>query len=561
MQRILALSLSSLPAISTVPVHAEDRILLADNGAVAAAWSQAAPSAPVPEVVTPPDGGTRIEWSGGVSLDIHNNDASGGATLNPNPNGSFFQLRAQGDLRANQADGGLNWLQFNATRSDDRALQSVNTLIGSFQGGFSGKDYQVMLGDVTPDFSSLGTQLGIRGLMARKMLGQTVLSGTAGTLAPIWNDLWDRDHRAQYLRHVAAVKLDTPLGDATRGFVTMQGYSDDTGSLGGTANGFMEAADGQLATAGIVYQKDKLSVVSEFGLSRWNADSQSSEDDRAFLLDGAWSDQGYTLRGGHHDLGQYYTSLSSQVTPGIRETYLGGDWQAATWLALRGDLRRSRNEQAKAVGSAAALTTNSAALGQVITFGADWPNLTLTLNQDISDGETQADDDIRYKGYGVLLGYTAQNWNGSLGINQRWVSNDADVANDSRTDGATLQIGRMFMDDPGNPTWSLGLQASVGYQFQKLDAGGDNQTTQYGLGLAATRQGWGSLNANYTLGMVDPTTGADLKNRGYLIEAIHPLKENKGEIKLYAQDNRNFSGNSSLYNRTRTLGAQVSLPF
>lgn len=561
MQRLIVLSLSSLPAFSAVSAFSADRMLLADNSAVATAWSQAAPAAPVPEVVAQPEGGTRIEWSGGISLDTYNNKASGGATLNPAGDGSFFRLQAQGDLRGNQADGGLNWLQFNLTRSDDRAAQSINTLVGTLQGGFSGKDYQVTLGDVAPDFSSLGTRLGMRGLMGQKLLGQTVLSGAAGTITPIWNDLWDRDTRAQYLRHVAAVKLDTPLGDATRGFVTVQGYSDDTGSLGGTPNGFMAAADGHLATVGFVHQKDRLAVVSELGLSRWNAEGQAGRNSHAFVLDGTWSGQGYSLRGGHHDLGRYYTSLSSQSAPGIRETYLGGNWQAAPWLAVQSDLRRSRNEQAKAIGSITPLTTDSVTLSEVVTFGANWPGLSLTFNQNLSDGRSQAGGDIDHKGHGVQLGYSGQDWNGSLGFNQRWISNDADAANDSRTDAATMQLGRMLTDDPGNPTWSLGLQASVSYQFQKLDVGGDNQTVQYGLGLAATRQGWGTLNASHTLGMVDPTTGANLKNRGYLLEASHPFKGNKGAVKLYAQDNRNFSGNSSLANRTRTLGAQISLLF
>lgn len=560
MQRLVALTLFTF---STAPGHAAERILLADNSQVAAAWAQEAPAAPVPDVVAQPEGGTRIEWHGGISLDAYQNHATGGTTLNPTLDGGFFRLQAQGDLRASRPDGSLNWLQFNLARSDDRAVQSVNTLIGTLNGGFSGPDYQVTLGDVTPDFSSLGTRLGLRGVMAQKLLGQTVLSGTVGTLTPIWNDLWEEDTRAQYLRHVAAFKLDTPLGTGTRGFITLQGYGDDSasldGNLAGAANGFAAATNGRTATLGIVHQDGPLALVTELGLSRWESDGQADENDHAFIADGTYSGQGYTLRAGHHDLGRYYTSLSAQVAPGIRETYLGGNWQTTTWLALQGDLRRSRNEQAQVAGSVAAVSTDAVALAEVITFGADWPGLSLTLNQNVSQGDTQAGSDITHQGHGATLGYATPSWNGSLGINQRWVRNDADTANNSRTDGVTLQLGRQFSDDPANPTWSVALQGSVGYQFQKLDAGGDNQNILFGLGVAASRLGWGTLNASYTVGRIDPTTGADLRNRGYLLEASHPFKS--GAVKLYARENRNFSGNAVLANTARTVGAQLTFQF
>lgn len=557
MQRWILLLLAAIPP---TPSRASESFILADNNQVASTWAQAAPAAPVPEVVAESGGATRIEWKGGASLDFHHNKASGGNTLNPYRSGDFFQLQAQGDLRKIAPDGSQSWLQFMATQSNERALQRVSTLVGLAQAGKSGPDYQVAVGDVAPNFSALGTYLGVRGLLGQKLAGDTLISATAGTLTPLWNDLWDHDERTQLLRHVVAAKVDTRLGATTRGFLTLQSYTDDRDSYDGILS-YLMATRGHTGTVGLTHQQGRLALQGELGFSRWKQDSQPGENDWAFVIDGTWGGDTYNLQAGHHDLGLYYTSLSSQAAAGIRETYLGGNWQATGWLVLQGDLRRSRNELASGNGAANALTTDSAALSEIVTFGADWSGLTLSLSQSVSSGENPASGDSSNKAHAVMLGYAQQHWNGAIGFNQTWLSNDANAALDGRTDAVTLQLGRSFMDTPDNPTWNVSLQGSVGYQSQKLDAGGDNQTLQYGLGVGANRAGWGTLNATVTLGYVDPATGDDLRNYGYALDATHPFKGDSGAFKLYARDNHTFKGNPLLVNRTRTVGAQLSLAF
>lgn len=561
MQRLV---LFFLAAAQPIPAWAIEAFVLADNSQVTATWAQAAPAAPAPEVVAEPGGGTRIEWKGGVAIDLYNNGVTvplgTGNLTTPHADGSFHRVQFSGDLRRMGADNTQSWLQFMASGSNDRATQRVATLVGTAQAGFAGQDYQLAVGDVTPSFSALGTNLGVRGLLGQKLVGETLISATAGTLTPLWNDLWDSDARTQYMRHLAAAKVDTRLGPSTRGFVTIQGYADDSSTIDGTPS-LLAAAKGQTGTVGLTHQQGRLTLQSELGVSSWKSDGQSGESDLAFVIDGTWGGDTYNLQVGHHDLGLYYTSLSSMAAAGIRETYLGGNWQAASWLALQGDVRRSRNEMATGNGVVNALTTNSGALSEAISFGQNWPGLSLTFSQFVSDGSNPATGDNSNKGHGVVLGYTQQTWNGSVGFNQKWVTSDANAALDGRTDAATLQVGRMFWDNPDNPTWNVSLQGSIGYQYQKLDAGGNNQIIQYGVGVGANKAGWGSLNATYTLGYVDPVTGTDLRNYGYTFEAAHPFKGDSGAVKLYARDNRNLAGNQALANRTRTIGAQVSLAF
>jgi hypothetical protein len=210
---------------------AAEKILLADNREVLSNWQQSAGTPQTAELVKQDDGSTRIEWKGGITLDKYNNRATGGTLLNPALNGSFYKAQVQGDLSATAPDGNVTYLQVSGTHSDDRALQRYPLLLQSAQMGWAGDGYQVALGDVAPDFSTLGTSLGIRGVLAQKQFGQSVVSASVGTLTPTWNSLADTAKRTQFLRNVAAAKIDMLVGSATRAFVSFQGYADDPATL------------------------------------------------------------------------------------------------------------------------------------------------------------------------------------------------------------------------------------------------------------------------------------------------------------------------------------------
>lgn len=554
------------PPFALVPIAfllatpaAAEKILLADNSAVLSNWQQAAAPSQTAELVKQDDGSTRIEWKGGVTLDKYNNRATGGTLLNPALNGNFYKVQAQGDLRASAPDGNLTYLQVSGTHSDDRALQRYPLLLQSAQMGWAGDGYQVALGDVAPDFSTLGSSLGMRGVLAQKQFGQSVVSAAVGTLTPTWNSLADTAKRTQFLRNVAAAKFDMPVGSATRAFVSFQSYADDPATLDHGLSA-LAPTSGRTGTVGFVHQHEQLTVTGEAGFSLWTESGQSGLRDHAYLLDASYNGRGYSLRGGHHNLGVYYTSLSAQAAPGIIETYLGGNWQAESWLTLQGDVRRSENS----VGDGTrvnATTTDSASLSQTIAFGADWPGLGLVLNQSLSAGKNADASDNRNSGYGAALNYAQPIWNTTLGYNVRKVENEASPTADSQTGTWNFLLGRAFTDDLTNPTWRADLQFSVGMQNQQLDIGDSTRTIQYAFGAAASRVGWGSLNASVTLGKVKPTGGgADLRNHETMLEASHPFK-NGNTVKVYARESRLFSGDPALKNGTRSIGAQLALVF
>ena len=57
------------------------------------------------------------------------------------------------------------------------------------------------------------------------------------------------------------------------------------------------------------------------------------------LIDGTWSGQRFTLRGGYHDLSPSFATLSATTARGVRESYLNTSWVVASSATITLDLR------------------------------------------------------------------------------------------------------------------------------------------------------------------------------------------------------------------------------
>lgn len=539
--------------------HAE-KILLADNSQVLDAFKQAT-GTPAPALITQVDGGTRIEWQGGVTTDLYTNRTSGGTLLNPLSDGDFHRVQVTGDLRRISPDNQTSYVQFMGTQSNDQSVQRDQNMVNSFQVGHFSESSQLAFGDVNADFSALGTSLGVRGLLGATRIGDSVLSLMVGTIAPTWNEVVDDKDRSEYLRNAFSAKLESPLSSSASVFLTVQSYADDPATVSSEMK-ILKPVSGHTGTAGLAYREGRLALDAEVGVSNWSPEDQDDKTTHALVLDGTWTADSYALSAGYHDVGIYYTSLSAEAQPGIREAYIAGNWQTSSWLALQGDLRHSENKMVDVAGSVTAVSTDSAMITQSISFGADWPGLGLSLSQNLSDGENEDGSDSLQWGYGASLSYTAQEWNGAFGFDRRRLTNDAAPVSDGTTDLWSLQVGRTLMDDPSNPRWLLSLGANASLQDQELDVGGSTRTKQFGLNLAASRTGWGTLSAGYSHGWIDPTGGGpDLQNRAYALEATHPFRGDTGSLKIYLQNSDNYSGDPTLENDAWTLGVQLVLIF
>jgi hypothetical protein len=553
----------SPPALSGDP----GGVLLAQNDQVLQAWQRSGGAAP--ELVRQEDGGTVIKWKGGAMLDAYHNSVSGGGLVTPYRSGNFHKLQVQGDLRAVQPNGDQTYLQFSATNTDDPAVLShaPGTQINSLQFGHSADDYLFALGDVTADFSRLGSNTGLRGMLLQKRMGDdTLVSGMAGVLAESWEQLGEHVDRTRYIRHVYGAKLDTPFGEHSRVFVTAQSYRDDEGSLDAGLSVLAPSA-AHTATAGFFYQLDRFALQGEAGLSRWKENDRGAENDHAFIVDATWDFDTLGLTAGHHDIGLYYSSLSTETGSGLRETYLNGNWLAADWLSINADVRHSENEMAAvsitgtppSSPSVNSSETDSLATTANITFGPEYTGWSLMLNQSLSHGENSDGSSNRNTGYGSTLSYGDERWNASLGY--QFVSNHNGGSSATDSDSRTWQfsLGRNWSNatEMASATWMFGLTLGLSRQKQELDTGGGPTTSSWQVGLNGQHFDWGTLSATYMRGTISGQPGSgDLRQKSWQIDASRPLGDNFS-INFYLRNNTNSGSTTGADYEEDVVGIQL----
>jgi len=548
-------------------VAAAGQVVLADNSQVLQRWQQSSGSSTAPQLVEQSDGGTTIQWQGGVTFDAYNNSSTGTNLTTPMKGGDFYKVVAQGDLRSTDKSGAVSYLQFSASHTNDQSVIShasggqINTL----QMGRVGEGYLLALGDVSASYSSLGANTSLRGLSVQRLVGTAMLSATAGVVSESWESLANVVDRTTYLRQVLAAKVESPMTESTKVYATVQGYEDDKGSLPSGVSA-LAPASGRSATMGFAYQEGAFGLQGEAGASRWQEEGQDSKNGLAIIVDATWSLDKGSLRAGYHNIGKYYSSLSSQGGNGVKEAYVNGNWTAADWLNLNADVRHSENDLAATPPQTTpptpptvnAAKTNAVALTELVTFGPDHPAWNLILSQSLSAGKNGDGSTNKNQNLGATVAYAGQSWNGSFGFNQAKIKNDGATSTNGHTNVWTLALGRMWMSE----TWNMGLNFTGNVQDQKLDTGPGPRTISGQIGLSSQRTGWGTLTASYLRGITKQSGTSSLKQRGWQVDASHPFKDNNA-VKLYYRD-QSVSGSSATPSADygeRTVGMQLVYMF
>jgi hypothetical protein len=530
---------------------------LAENLAVLQAWQQATNATQAPQLVSKEGGGTVLEWHGGVAADKYETDASGGRLLTPQESGSYHRVDAEGKLCATSPTGDVTYALLSLTNTDDPSVLTHSTQINTLQVGRMTQAYEIALGDVNPGFSSLGTDLAMRGLLAKVHAGQTTIAGGAGVVAENWRSLWKSESRTQYQRDACALKLDTPITRSANLFVTAQGYSDREESLS-AGTSVLEPASAYATTAGFTFQKNGITLEGEMGASRWEEEGQDSQSDNAVILDAGWRGEKVGLRAGHHDLGPYYASVSAMASPGIEETYLGGDWTPSDWLTLNADLRRSENKQLGL--TSIAQTADSIATDANLNLDRLLQGLSLSLQHYYSAGEYEDGNESTNQNYGASFSYLGECWIGGIAYSYNDVSDDSFPETNSATRTWTGNIGLNVSkySSAGAATWSANVTLTSVWQEQDLDSGSTTENYNYNLGFSVKRDGWGAVNAGYLWGTMTQTTGGpDLEQDSMYADATYQFK-GQNALKFYLRRDE-FSGDPVSSYHERTIGVQLVL--
>ena len=67
----------------------------------------------------------------------------------------------------------------------------------------------------------------LRGILAQRYFGQTLVSASAGVIAESWEALADQGRRRMFLKNAYALKAESPFGQNLQAYATVQGYRED----------------------------------------------------------------------------------------------------------------------------------------------------------------------------------------------------------------------------------------------------------------------------------------------------------------------------------------------
>lgn len=553
---------------------------LADNGTVLSQFAQAA-GGPAPQLVQADDGATKIEWHGGATVDYYSRSTSGGAMLTPYSGGHFHRTGMQSDLRGTSPEGDVSWSQFALTQSDDPSVLYLgNSQINTLNAGRAGQGYRFAVGDVAANHSTLGANVPLRGAMAQRYFGQTLLSASGGVIAESWEALADRGRRRMFLKNAYALKAERPFSQNLQAYATVQGYREDGDSVSSNVLALVPST-GHSATAGLNWREDRYFLQAEAGLSRFGEKGLDGHRDRALIADGGWQGEKLGLRLGHHDLGRYYASLSGLAGAGIKETYANANWLAASWMSLTGDVRRSENKMAAPPVPPPPATipptpitpytpfvgvTEAANLRAQFTI-ADIPGLGLGLSVGESRGKSGggtagSSGTNRSQNQGANLTYAKPVWNASLGYQNSKQSNSIAAGSDSRTDTWTAAYGRNWSDatDIVQASWMLNATVAGSVQRQNIEGGATATLNTLNLVLSGEKNGWGRMSAILGGSRGHDATGGDLRQHWYQLEAGRAVGQ-RGGVRLYVRAMSSYQERSAIAYRDKTAGVQVSYAF
>lgn len=532
------------------------------NADIARQWSQTTTAA-APTLVPQDDGTTRVEWHGAVSFDNYTNDIrtqnSFGSALKP---GNHSLMRLQSDLRVINDEAEVNYFQLGLTTTDDRAILSQYPRhIDTLQVGRSGAGYLVSLGDVAPNFSSLGSALGLKGLMAQRAVGQAAVSMYAGVVAPAWEFVERLVPQSQLLKEVQGVKVEYAFTNAFRAYATGQhgaDLADNTGLI------HIAPTRVNSGSVGFVFAEQDYQVTGETAYSDFEQDGSPSRRGGATILDAAWRTPTYAVRAGYHDLGANFSSLSYAARAGTREVYTGGDWMPASWLSFGADVRNSRNYSLPTFFVPSRMSdTDSGSLRANLSLGTDHPNWYLGLQSSASDSRDTLGNDAANEQHSINLNYAEAPWTASLGYATGRMSYSAFPDMSGRMDSWQAGAGRMFSDQNGfePATWIINAYLSGNYQNQHLDSGAETKSLFSSLNLGGQLNQWGTLNLSLGTGFnTRPLGQSTLRMTTVQIDASRPLGS-QGSIKVYVRDVRRNVNDVALFAEEVVTGLQVTYRF
>ncbi len=495
-------------------------------------------------------------WQNSARLSSYTQDvtAASGQTVTPLSDGSFYKAVVNLDGReTNSADNSVNFFQFGLTHTNDHAVASQTpALINNFQLGRSHDNYFISGGDITPNFSSLSSSLGVRGIMGQKLYGETLVTVFGGTVAETWEALTTTVIRSQFLRDVFGAKIENNLTEELQIYLTAQAGSDRSGSLNNsTLLATANATQLQSTTLGFVYTQSQYKLTGETAVSSSKQETLNDRSGPATIVDAEWSDKVFSVKLGYHDISADYASLSAKAPAGIKESFLSADWIAQSWLKLGGEIRNSKN-------LILVTETSSQNLRAKIGFGSEQPAWSLNLDQ--SDSKTT---DAALVGKNELssaaLNYDTTDWKGGLTYKLGKVVNEAAPNDDAKLTGWIFALSKNFSDTipSASATWTVNAGANLSSQQQQYLFGTNTLTTNRSVNFSGKHQQWGTLNFSLSDGAITRPNLTDLTTHSRQADISRDFTK-KDTAKIFWRNTQNNTEDAALSFEEQSVGVDYS---
>lgn len=544
--------------------YAETSTETMTNEQVSQSWHQNNPNAPIPRVVASEDGTTKVQWTGSVTGDVYTNSvtSANGSTNTALGEGTFHKVVVTSDVRRTREDGAVDYFQIGLTETDDKAVLSQKShQINNLQLGHSEDLYSVAAGDITPNFSSLSSSLGARGIMGQRKIGQSSnITGYVGTVSESWEALTGSLPRNQFLRDTYGVKIEKDLSEYIKIYGTGQKGKDRKGSVTNSSlSSYALATQLSSVTGGLQYQKEQMQINAEIATGQSEIDTQDENAGNAYILDLTWANEKVSAHAGYHMLDADFATLSSMALPGITEYYAGGDVVLKPWLTLGTDVRTTKSKTLQSLQPDT--KTDSTTLRAVSNLDSTEWNLSVQNTESVTRvlaNKNRVDESS------ATLNYTAQKWSAGLGYSLGEYRNSDNTAADSDTKNWQLNLGNSINNTGADASiplvWSFDTMLGVTLQDQSLVTGGSIKNEMYSLTLTGQRVQWGKINIILSSGVLKQPTGADLKTNGLQFEASHDFA-NTSTAKIYLQNTKRNINDPLLESTEQVLGAQYNYNF
>lgn len=502
----------------------------------------------------------RLESTGNLILDgYHRQISAQDPLLSPFKPGTFGRIALTSDFKLIQPAGDITAFQAAFVGSNDRSIVAryPNQII-NVQAGQTGASFGINTGDYAVNYSQLGVSTGLRGIALTSKIENWTVSGLAGIISESWEALVNRSTldnsfaRTRYLRNIAGAKVEREFSPALKFYVAAQRFSDRENSLSEELRYQLPAASRGVST-GFKWQEQSFTLDGEVASSHYSEKDGSKRNGMAGLLDGTYRTEKWVWRAGYHDIDAGYISLAQAVPPGIREHYIGTDWNPANWFTAGVDYRHSSSRTLQFIPSDGPLLPGSplpppnfivvlaskadTVSGRAnINFNERVPGLMLSMAASTTNSENAQGFGSRNTNLSSTLNFSSANWNANTTISGGTVENVLTPQYDSRNRGVQFAFGRNHSqtDIAGAPLWNMSWNIALAEQRQQLvNDGTETRARSISFSLTGQRTGLGQFNFFLARSAnTQPGTGQEFVTYTYQLEASRPIS-GQNEIKLY----------------------------